>query len=434
MTSLLYSGQLLAKDPLSDWFSVEQYTVPKLLSSRPGFVNHQGDLNIRETRRFLSVVLPELNRLRPLIEKGIVILVPSRPYLAANDRHLDAWAKRIVDAVGDDLRTFTQRFRPPDLATEDNVRGAIPFIGGNRENQIRTAIERSAKFFMGEYALAQEHGFTYAASFEYETYLCQEGLGASFSQLPGARVLQAVFRSRLPLLSGLTPEVVARIRDDESFGAFRAALYETYKDVPDNCHQEELDRYIAEVESAKLSPVLAEVAKEVSGGALGRIGLDIRQAGVRLAAGILLGTALAPEASVEARAGSAAMGAAVALAAGILKKKEVGAKVIWKKLFEHQRLFSEEMPRSTPIANPREETPDLWGIPENPGLQVHISSGAVLMDFMKPTPAGENGTVRAGGPGDPYALCPCESGEKWKFCCKGLERVRFAPRQTFGQR
>jgi hypothetical protein len=55
-----------------------------------------------------------------------------------------------------------------------------------------------------------------------------------------------------------------------------------------------------------------------------------------------------------------------------------------------------------------------WGIAPEPSLEFTVSSGMIITDHVlrkPPSPA-------PGGPDNVYGLCPCGSGEKWKFCCK----------------
>jgi hypothetical protein len=78
MSTLLYSGQILAKDPVSDWYAPEQYRQEHRMAARVGYVHPTTSRpNIIGTRAFLARVIPALDRMRPLIEKQILVLVPS---------------------------------------------------------------------------------------------------------------------------------------------------------------------------------------------------------------------------------------------------------------------------------------------------------------------------------------------------------------------
>ena len=435
MTSLLYAGQLLAKDPISDWFSLEQYSIPTKMAGRGGFIDSQtGRLNTEQTRNFLSVVVPALLRLRPLIQAGIIILAPSKSFIAARLDAIDAVAKQISAQVGSDIKGFTQRFRALDMPMEDNLRGMVMFASGDREKQIIQAVEHSARYFAAEHALAAEYGFTYTAPFEFEAYLCEESIGPSLVQSTGQKVLHAILiNSRLKLFSGLTPGLVATLQDDSNFGAFRANLFQIYRDVPTKCTQNELDRYIAEAEAAMIRPCLDEVEREASGGLLSKIGLDLKQATVRMGAGILAGMTLSAFHNYKEVLASAGTGAIAGFFAGLVKKPTTGPRVIWRRLYDHGCKVRDELPSTSihPVISTAhsEREDEFWGIPEKqPANNIRISSGAIIMDTIAPAPEESAGLLSepTGSSEAPYALCPCRSGLKYKFCCKGLDRVNLS--------
>jgi hypothetical protein len=110
MSSLLYAGQVLAKDPISDWFCYDD--VEKLYSSRWGIYSHDGSLNIAGTRRYLREVVPRLLELRPLIEAEMLVLVPSRPFLAQHRKAIYQQRDTLLPAVVPDPLQFTRQFRP----------------------------------------------------------------------------------------------------------------------------------------------------------------------------------------------------------------------------------------------------------------------------------------------------------------------------------
>ncbi len=81
LSSLLYTGQVLIKDPLADWFGEEQYRNQHLMAARPGYRQEDGTPNAAYTRWFLAHVLPALEYLRPLIEADLVAFVPGEKYI-----------------------------------------------------------------------------------------------------------------------------------------------------------------------------------------------------------------------------------------------------------------------------------------------------------------------------------------------------------------
>ncbi len=311
MTSLLYSGQILVKDPVSDWFSNEQYRIPTKMAARAGYNDKQrGKVNSVGTRIFLSHVVPVLARLKPLINAGIIVLVPSKAFIYANQSRIQTITNEITATVSADTEGFTKRFGSRDLAVEDNVRGMFIFAGGDREEQIRQQIKSSVCYFISEYLLARMHGFNYTAPFEYEAFLCEQGLENSLSKMPGAKVLHAIFNSELPLYSGLTPEIIAKIRDDDNYAGFRAELHQIYRDIPENLSQEELAKYVAEQEGALLKPILKKAEKEVKTGTMSKLGIGLLSSGFKIFGSVLAGNILSsgdPTASSGVAAGAAAI-------------------------------------------------------------------------------------------------------------------------------
>lgn len=424
MTSLLYSGQLLAKDPISDWFSIEQYSIPAMMSARSGFLDRRsGKPNMVQTRAFLLHVVPALYRLRPLIQSGLIVLVPSKRYIAEHSEEIGAVATEITEKVGSDIRAFAKHFRPGDMPMEDNVRGILVLAGGEREQQIRKTLYHSARYFAAEYGLAAKYGFYYTAPFEFEAFLCEEGLASMFEQSSGARVLHAVFNSRLGLFKGLTPELIASLREDDNFSLFRSNLFQTYKDIPVRCTQEELDQYLIEAEAAMIEPCLINIEREATRGLLSRIGVELKQAAVRMGAGVLVGLALSAGHDYKAAVASAGTGAVTGFLASLVKVGREGAPVIWKRLLAHGRQVADEMPHSRAVASNREVATDadFWGIPEKPSMQVFVTGGTLIMDSVVSEEMGRSSDKLTGSSDNPYGLCPCFSGRKYKFCCKGLK-------------
>ena len=426
MTSLLYSGQLLAKDPISDWFSIEQYSIPAVMAARPGYLDRMsGKPNVVQTRAFLSQVVPALYRLRPLIETGVIILVPSKSYVSQCSNEIDEIATKISEEIGFDIRAFTERFKPRDMALEDNIRGVLVFAGGQREEQIRKALFHSVRHFASEYGLANQYGFHYTAPFEFEAFLCEKGLASIIENSPGARVLHAIFNSRLHLFSGLTPELVASLHDDDNFGLFRSNLFQAYNGIPVTCSQGELGQYLIEAEAAMIEPCLANIVRETNRGLLSRIGVELKQAAVRMSAGIAVGLPLSDSFDYKVVIASAGVAAASGFLASLIKAKRKGAQVVWKSLLAHGRNLSDELRHSQELSAKQKVQADaeFWGIPEKPSMKLFVTGGTIIMDSIVPEDTARTSDKLTGSPDNPYGLCPCFSGRKYQFCCKGLERA-----------
>lgn len=232
MSSLLYAGQVYAKDPLIDWFSDAQYRNEHVLSTRQGYRNAQGRLNIEGTRRFLTTVVPCVLAMRPLIESGILVLVPGESFFADATDEVTRLRRALLAKVGADPERTLGSFHPSDVPVDDRRRGLFTFAGGEREVQLRRVIDSSLLYFAREWLLAQSVGAEYTAAWPYEQYLCEAGLGALLRDSPHQRVVNAVLHSRLPVFQGLTPKVVMDAHESEPFAEFRAKLFEVYQQVP----------------------------------------------------------------------------------------------------------------------------------------------------------------------------------------------------------
>lgn len=427
MTSLLFSGQILVKDTLSDWFSNEQYLVPTRMSARAGFYDMQrGRVNSVGTRIFLSQVIPALLRLKPLIDKGIIVLVPSKPFIYSNQPQIKTIANDITHTIAKDAAGFTSRFTPIDLAVDDNLRGMFIFAGGDREEQVRKHVLNSVEYFASEYLLANTYGFSYAAPFEYEAFLCEEGLEYSLSKLPGGKVLHAIFSSEIPLYSGLTPEIITEIRDDDNYAGFRTELFQIYRDIPENLTQEELGKYISEQEGALLKPILAKAKSEVKSGTISKLGVNLLSSGFKIAGSILTGHILLPsDPIIAATAVAPAANELLNVIGDFIKqgKKDKGTIQIWTRLYSHSKTYQTEVSRLRLQKGIEGGDKEYWGVPEKPSPNVNLTEGALIWDSI-PTDLPDSYT--GDWPVDDiYDLCPCLSGRKFKFCCKGLDKLKI---------
>jgi hypothetical protein len=292
LTTLLYSDRAIARDPVSDWFADERYESPTLSRSRPGYRGGDGaSPAVAETRQFLVNAIAGLRILRPLIEAGIVVPIPPRRILAEHPDEVRNVATAVSDRALADVAGVALRFRPRELAVEDNVRGLFVLAGGERQQQVRKAFGDAIQFFAGEIVLSGALGANYLAPFSFETYLVQEGLDRDVFGDPSARVARGVLDSQLPVFEGLFPGVVAAIHDDDAFGAFRRDLHQAYAGLPLG-DSEEAARYLTSVEEAVLRPLIVEAERQVSRGRLrnmARVGQD----SVRFAATLAGSTAAA---------------------------------------------------------------------------------------------------------------------------------------------
>ena len=413
LSSLLYSGQVLIKDPLADWFSEEQYHNEHKMAVRPGHRNaDDGRLDILHTRAFLNVVLPAIESMRPLIKAGIVVLAPSEPLFQREAPQIDVLRRQLTAQIADNREEYLAQFTPADIPVEDNLRGMFVWAGGDKDQQQRAAISSGMLHFAREYVLARSRGAVYTAPFAHEQYIARTGLSAITS--PSRRVIEAIFRSTLPVFRGLTPEVIAEIHEADAFAAYRAQLHGIYQDLPRGASDTEIAAYLLDQENALLRQHLDSAERAADQGRLGRIRERLR--GVRFS----LLSGLAVDLVGESTAAAIGAGAAVQLAQHIKDSKEdEGApQVVWKALVRHNRSVAQELTDVQAVAATA-PGPDPWWIPDDASMTLTVSPGAILFAEPPMPSSGQTHPADAYQEGI-YRSCECLSGLKFKFCCMGL--------------
>lgn len=366
----------------------------------------------RRTRAFLNTIVPELKRMRPLIEAGIVVPVPSEPLYFQHRKSIDELRRDVTARVPLGPVSYATRFGAAEIATEDNVRGYFAMAPGPDPSlQIQRAIDHGIRYFAREYTLASAHGATYTAPFAHEHFLCAEGISPRVG--PSTRVVKAVLHSGLPIFHGLSPKIIEEIHEGDAFAEFRATLHRVYQDTPVE-DPEQAALYIRDQENALLTPLVAQGERSASRGLLGRLGATLSGntygIAAALAADITLGT----------------VGAATALnAAGTLlddairsRRRPAGSERIWSALVRHHQTVEDELikVRTDPAPN---RDPN-WGIPTEPGMTISVTAGQMIWDAdprtITLTEIDENERTRLGV----YRPCECGSGRKYRFCCQGL--------------
>ena len=212
LTSILFSGQILVKDPISDWYSFEQYEYRKLLASRQGFLDvNQKKISISKTRQFLQIVIPRILSLRSLIVSNKIVLMPSKKFIRDRYNLIVKEANLLSEKMLVDIKKLSGMFGPKDLAVADNVRGMFMLAGGNREKTIKDRFVESINYTLGEYLFSLDYGFTYSAAFSFETFFCQNIESHIIG--PNLKIVNAMLNSRCSIFRGLTPELVSRITE-----------------------------------------------------------------------------------------------------------------------------------------------------------------------------------------------------------------------------
>lgn len=423
LSSLLYSPAVLVRDPITDWFSHEQYRVRHKTSARPGYLDPGGRPNVAATRAFLRSVIPPLRAWRPLIEAGVVVMVTAEDHALAHQTNIAELQGRLEATLLTDPVEYSERFTAGEIAVEDNVRGMFVFAGGDRPATLHRAQRDGLYHFAREYVLATGHGATYTAPFRHEVHLCRNGL--SKFTAPSTRVVEAVLRSELPVLHGLTPDVIAKIHDDDGFGAFRRQLHTVYSNVPTEESEENIRRYLLDQEQALLTPELQKAERSADRGPIKNLGVTLTQNVFGFSTGLAAG-AITRDPLAATMVGAAGAAAQARLTETI---GAAPAQRVWSALVKHQRSVHHELrgvkvQESTPTGS--EPNEPFWGIAEVASMHVTVSAGELLIDHF-PAAHEQSSVEQPGGYVEgPYRLCECGSGRKFKFCCKPLFRDQHA--------
>lgn len=426
LSSLLYSGQVLVRDPIADWFSEEQYRIEHMIAARRGYRHPDDDAETRtrRTRAFLCTVIPALVRMRPLIEAGIVIPVASESLYFERRAAIDQLRSEVRGRVLQDPLRYANRFGATEIAAEDNLRGYFAMAPGpNPGPQIERAIDHGIRYFSREYTLANAYGVTYSAPFDHERFLCREGITPIVGS--STRVVESVLRSGLPIFHGLSPRLVRDIHDENSFAEFRSTLHEVYQATPiDDAMQAEA--YLRDQENALLRPLIAEAERGTSEGLLARLGASLTGNKYGIAA------ALATDATV----GTVGAATALTVAGTFLddfSRRRKGAQRIWSSLVAHNRTAADELDGITrvPASNANRDkaaaaegdpaTASPWGVPTQPAMSISVTAGQLIWDADPRTLVEPEIDEQARSRLGVYGPCGCGSGRKHRFCCHGLQ-------------
>jgi len=183
--------------------------------------------------------------------------------------------------------------------------------------------------------------------------------------------------------------------------------------------------YIADAENAVLAPTLERAEQEASRGMISKIGPKLTEHTMKIGAAVLIGTSFSPEAGLASLLlQTLAQEASSALTDHAVGKNKSSSPVtVWTKLFAHSKTVQTEVPRGQEQNGELDSRCDWWGIPSENSLTLHVSEGILIWDHI---PEGELPRSDGGYPSDDaYLPCPCGSGRKFRFCCKGLERYDF---------
>jgi hypothetical protein len=337
--------------------------------------------------------------------------VQGEPFFVHHARTIDELRGNLLQKLADDPKLITGQFQPSDLAVDDRRRGAFVFAGGDEQVQLRKAIDRSLRYFAREWLLAQAHGAEYVAPWPYEQYLCQEGLDKMLADSEHYKTVNAILQSRLPVFQGLSPKLVADIRDDAMFVDFRANLFEVYRAISGLGPSNDFSKSLAQTEETLLRPVLERAQREATHGFLRRLGVQAGEITFSMGARVIVDSAT-QQLGWHTFASEGVGVLADRVRMGRTPRSPLS---VWTKLYRHQRKIADELRqvKFRPGSYPRD---DAWAIDEQPSMNVRTTPGLIFLDDLPLPPKPEPTGYSEGN----YRLCDCGSGQKWKFCCQSV--------------
>lgn len=421
-SSLLFSGQVVAKDPLIDWFSLDYYQYRKVMASRRGYLSDEGFPDIRSTREFLAAIMPQFLRLKPLVDSGALVLVPGARTIVQMGNQIEELTRMLGGVPELDPIEIASAFRPQQLATDDRVKGSFVLAGGEREIQISKHVRYALIQFAREYAIAQKYNVTYTAPWPFEQHICEKGLSSPATLRESERVVQAIWASHLPLFHNIQPSTLAKVREHDEFAEFRGELFDAYRGLSTTVSGDEFAREVAEVENVKLDPIIRRAEKSAASGRLARIGVEVASFAAQMSASFVVDGM-----KDEITAATAVQGGLAYLLGRIFgPKSSQGAVPIFAQLSKHSRSTLSDIRGSEfqeAIGNvpglgpsPFQRTPESngWQIAPEPFEGIYVSAGELIAEHAR-LPG--DSAIAKGGPAARNVSCACCSGIKWKNCC-----------------
>jgi len=261
-SALLCSDSTILFDPLHYWLCDEQYRRERLVSAPSAWRDLETwHPNYTLTRKFLVMTLPWLYGLRPLVDSGIVVLIPAEQVVHAHLDSMNHLASEIAHRLKP-VEDLAKSFSPDEITVDDNRKGFFTFAGGDREKQIRKAIGRGIECFSRDVTIANSTDSIYTAPFRWEQHLGKEVLERFAASEYQTSLIEGVRNLRLPILANLSPGVLARIHRDSKYAEFRAGLSDALANIDAEIGTEQFADRVLQIEQDILLPKVEAICRE----------------------------------------------------------------------------------------------------------------------------------------------------------------------------
>ena len=386
-SALLSTDSIILFDPLHYWFCDEQYQRPRLMSAPKGWKTQQEKLTASHTkkrvlkpdytltRKYLAQAIPWLTNIRPLVEAGIVILIPAEQVVLSEIKTINQFSDGIKSRLAP-LDKLSDIFEPDEITVDDNRKGLFGFAGGNREYQIQHSIGRGIEHFAKDVIIANATGSLYTAPFRWEQHLGKASLDGFAASDYKAKIIEGIRNLHLPILSNLSPDLIVKIHQDSGYSLFRTSLIEALQNVQEEIGSLDFIKRVQQIETDILLPKVDAIYRETKSSTFKKITGAVEEGTFTFLQTFLGNAPTGLDIDVNAKVS--------AMSGGLSFVREL-IKSIWTK--RDHRIWAQllpENPTTSIYGSPlmlKHVGDSWWEIDESPSMNVKIAKGIIKI-FM----------------------------------------------------
>lgn len=187
-SALLCSDSVTLFDPLHYWFCDGQYERERLMSAPQGWRDTRTrQPNYQRTKQYMTKALQWFSQIRPLVDAGIIILIPAENIIQKNNGQIHELKKGIVQKL-DPIWELSSKYKPEEITVDDNQKGVFTFVGGDRNIQLEKHLSRGILHFARDIAISNETQALYTAPFRWEQFLGQSALNGFIKSIPSPKI------------------------------------------------------------------------------------------------------------------------------------------------------------------------------------------------------------------------------------------------------
>ncbi len=382
-SALLTADSVILFDPLHYWFCDEQYQRPRLESAITGWKIPQTKQAIPPvnkqvfrphyplSKKYLAQALPWLSSIRPLVDAGIIVLIPAEQVVLSEIEAINQFATGMKAQLAP-LDDLAGTFEPEGVTVDDNRIGLFVFAGGNRQLQIQHAIGRGIEHFAKDVAIANATGSLYTAPFKWEQHLGKTTLDGFAASECKTKVTEGIRNLRLPILSKLSPGLIAKIHKDSGYALFRAGLVEALQGIQGEIGSPDFVQHVQQIEADILLPKIDAINQEIKSSTFKKVTGAVVEGAFAFGQTFLSNVPAGLDTNINVKAGVVSGG--LAFARKLLER-------IWAS--RDHRIWAQllpDQPSPSIYGSPlvlKEQGSSRWDIDEAPSMSVKVSKGLI---------------------------------------------------------